>query len=211
MIFTFIKSSLGRKILMSMTGFFLIFFLIFHLTINLFIFSGEKNFNKITHFIENNYLISMLQYILALGFIIHIIIGILLHIQNKNARGKIDYYINKWSANSSFNSRTMIYTGIMILCFLIIHLYNFLIPIKIKNIINNYELITNLFKNPIYIFIYILSFIILTIHLSHGFKSAFQSLGILNKRYSILIRNLGIIYYCLIFFGFSIIVIWSFL
>lgn len=210
MIINLIKSSIGRKILMSISGLFLIIFLITHLSINIFIFFGEDFFNNLTHFIENNLIIMILQYILALGFIIHIILGLFLYIQNKKARGKINYSVNKWKYNSSFNSRSMLYTGIIILLFLIIHLYNFLIPIKTSITINNYELIKNLFKSHVYTLIYILSFIALAIHLSHGFKSAFQSLGFLNKRFIPLVSSLSIIYYSLICFGFSIIVIWFF-
>lgn len=210
MIFNLIKSSVGRKILMSISGLFLIIFLITHLGINLSIFFGEKFFNNLTHFIENNLFIKILQYVLALGFIFHIFLGLLLYIQNKNARGSIDYAINKWQYNSSFNSRSMIYTGIIILIFLIIHLYNFFIPMKMNFEINNYQLIKKLFQNYIYTLLYILSFIALAIHLSHGFQSSFQSLGLFNKRFAFFISKLGTIYYSVISLGFSIIVIWFF-
>lgn len=206
--FVFFNSSIGKKVLMASTGFFLMIFLAVHLIINLFIFYGEESFNRIVHFMSNNLIIQLLQYILAIGFILHIFIGIRLYIQNKIARGKINYAINKWQANTSYNARSMIYTGVLIILFLFLHLINFFLPIKIDNNLNHYKLVTSLFKNPIYTIIYIMSFIILAIHISHGFKSSFQSIGVYNKRYLIWIKNLGIFYFWLISLGFSIIAIW---
>lgn len=207
------KSSLGKKIIMAITGFFLMIFLIIHLIINSFIFLGEKRFNKIAFFMENNFIIQFLQYILALGFILHIFFGIKLYIENKRARGNINYAMNKWKMNTSINAQSMIYTGILILLFIIIHLKNFLLPIKlnINNEINNYKLISIFFKNPIYTILYIISFIILAFHLSHGVNSSFQSIGIRHNKYYFIIKKINFIYYFSISLGFSIIAIYLFL
>lgn len=204
----FFNSSIGKKVLMASTGLFLMIFLSVHLIINLFIFYGEKTFNSVVHFMSTNLIIQLLQYILAIGFILHIFLGIKLYIKNKLARGNINYTINKWKYNTPFNARSMIYTGILIFLFIFLHLINFFLPIKIENNVNHYKLVTSLFKIPIYTIIYIISFIILAIHISHGFKSSFQSIGIYNKRYLILIKKLGIFYFWSISLGFSIIAIW---
>lgn len=206
--FGFFNSSIGKKVLMASTGLFLMIFLSVHLIINLLIFYGEDYFNRVVDFMSKNLIIQLLQYILAIGFILHIFLGIKLYIQNKIARGNINYTINKSNFNTSFNARSMIYTGVLILLFIFLHLINFFLPIKIENNVNHYKLVTSLFKIPIYTIIYIISFIILAIHISHGFKSSFQSIGIYNKRYLIWIKKLGILYFWSISLGFSIIALW---
>lgn len=204
----FFNSSIGKKVLMASTGLFLMIFLSVHLIINLSIFYGEETFNRIVYFMSNNLIIQLLQYILAIGFILHIFLGIKLYIQNKIARGNINYKINNWQFNTPFNSRSMIYTGVLILLFLLLHLINFFLPFKIENHVNHYKLVTSLFKSPIYTIIYIISFIILAIHISHGFQSSFKSIGVYNKKYLIWIKKLGIFYFWSISLGFSIIAIW---
>lgn len=206
--FEFFNSSIGKKVLMASTGLFLMIFLSVHLIINLLIFYGEDYFNRVADFMSKNLIIQLLQYVLAIGFVLHIFLGIKLYIQNKIARGNINYTINKSNFNTPFNARSMIYTGVLILLFIFLHLINFFLPIKIEDDINHYKLVTSLFKIPIYTIIYITSFIILAIHISHGFKSSFQSIGIYNKRYLIWIKKLGILYFWSISLGFSIIALW---
>ncbi|WP_185870978.1 succinate dehydrogenase cytochrome b subunit [Blattabacterium cuenoti] len=208
---SFFQLSIGKKIVMAITGIFLMIFLLLHLSINLFLFLGEEKFNNAVYFMRNNFLIHFLEYLLAIGFIIHILFGIRLHLQNKKTKGEINYAINSY-VTSSFSSRTMIYTGILILCFLVLHLMNFTIPMKYyNNQLSDYEQVISLFQNPIYTFIYVLSFIILGIHLNHGFQSSFQSLGLSNKKKLIWIKRLGLFYFWIICSGFSIIAVWFFL
>lgn len=208
---SFFQLSIGKKIVMAITGIFLMIFLLLHLSINLFLFLGEEKFNNAVYFMRNNFLIHFLEYLLAIGFIIHILFGIRLHLQNKKTKGEMNYAINSY-VTSSFSSRTMIYTGILILCFLVLHLMNFTIPMKYyNNQLSDYEQVTLLFQNPIYTFIYVLSFIILGIHLNHGFQSSFQSLGLSNKKKLIWIKRLGLFYFWIICSGFSIIAVWFFL
>ncbi|WP_185864359.1 succinate dehydrogenase cytochrome b subunit [Blattabacterium cuenoti] len=195
---------------MAITGIFLMIFLSLHLSINLFLFIGEKEFNNAVHFMRNNILIHILEYVLAIGFITHILLGILLHFKNSNAKGEINYIISTY-VTSSFSSRTMIYSGILVLCFIVLHLMNFMIPMKYnRNIISDYNIVVTLFKNPIYTFVYVLSFFILGIHLHHGFQSSFQSLGLSNKKRIIWIKRFGFLYFWIICSGFSIIAIWFF-
>ncbi|XOD68738.1 MAG: succinate dehydrogenase cytochrome b subunit [Flavobacteriales bacterium AspAUS03] len=209
----FIHSSVGRKILMAGTGFFLMVFLLVHLSVNLFLFFGEEAFNQAAHFMATNPVIQVSQYILAAGFITHIFLGIKLHLENRAARGGVSYTINKWSAHTPFNARTMIYTGILVFCFLILHLKNFMLPMKTGKTqgMSDHQLVTTLFKNPVYTTVYVSAFIVLAIHLSHGFQSAFQSMGARHKRYTLWIKKLGVIYFWLISLGFSSIALWFFL
>ncbi|XOD67758.1 MAG: succinate dehydrogenase cytochrome b subunit [Flavobacteriales bacterium Tduv] len=208
----FIRSSVGRKILMAGTGFFLMVFLFTHLIINLFLFFGEDSFNQASHFMATNQVIQISQYILAAGFIAHIFFGVKLHLQNKAARGKVNYAVNKWETHTPFNACTMIYTGILTLSFLVLHLKNFMLPMKTGDTrgMNDYQFVITLFKSPVYTGVYVLVFIVLAIHLSHGFQSAFQSVGIRHKRYTRWIEKVGVIYFWLITLGFSTIALWFF-
>ncbi|WP_185855947.1 succinate dehydrogenase cytochrome b subunit [Blattabacterium cuenoti] len=208
----FIQSSVGSKIVMAMTGFFLMSFLLLHLSVNLFLFSGEESFNEAVSFMRKNVIVKILEYVLALGFIVHILFGIRLHFKNRKSRGNRNYAMQQ--SISSFGSRTMIYTGFLILCFLVLHLMNFMIPMKYSsnhNLNSDYNVVISLFKNPIYTFLYVFSFLILGIHLNHGFQSSFQSLGLSNKKRLYWIQKLGCIYFWIICSGFSIIAIWFFL
>ncbi|WP_041178351.1 succinate dehydrogenase cytochrome b subunit [Blattabacterium sp. (Blaberus giganteus)] len=206
----FFQSSVGKKVIMASTGVFLMIFLLLHLSVNLFLFSGEKAFNDAVFFMRENIFIRIMEYVLAIGFIIHILFGIKLHLENKKTKGKVDYAINYYFS-TSFSSRTMVYTGILILCFLVLHLINFMIPMKYSNhIISDYYIVVSLFKNPFYTFIYVFSFLILGIHLNHGFQSSFKSLGLSNDKKSVWIQKFGSLYLWFICSGFSIIAIWFF-
>ena len=115
-------SSIFRKFIMALTGLFLISFLLIHLIINLFTLAPSKDlFNEAAHFMATNPVIYVMQYVLALGFIIHIVMGIKLTIQNKIARSK-NYAYNQMSKNTDFSSRSMIISGVLIILFLILRL-----------------------------------------------------------------------------------------
>ncbi|MDR1805135.1 MAG: succinate dehydrogenase cytochrome b subunit [Flavobacteriales bacterium] len=205
----FIRSSIGKKVVMATTGIFLMSFLLIHLSVNLFLFYGEEAFNNAVFFMRRNILVRILEYVLAFGFIVHIFFGIRLHLKNNKSKGKIDYSVKQ--PVTTFSSRTMIYTGFLILCFLILHLMNFMIPMKYNDNINSdYILVISLFKNPVYTFFYVFSFLVLGFHLNHGFQSSFQSLGLSNKKKLFWIQKLGFFYFWFVCSGFSIIAIWFF-
>lgn len=216
----FYSSSIGRKFMMALTGFFLMVFLLVHLGVNLTLFAGNTDcagtllpkeeviFNQASHFMATNPLIQIMQYVLAFGFIYHIILGIILTRKNLKARGKERYAVNQFSANTPFNSRTMIYTGLLILVFLLIHLYNYFYPIKFGSVPDDYILVTELFKSPLYTLIYVVAFILLGLHLSHGFASAFQSVGVNHRIYTPVIKIVGKAYFICIAIGFAAIAIY---
>ncbi|WP_185873581.1 succinate dehydrogenase cytochrome b subunit [Blattabacterium cuenoti] len=196
---------------MAFTGIFLMIFLLLHLSVNLFLFLGETAFNEAVFFMRKNIIIRIMEYFLASGFFIHIFMGIKLSIKNNISKGNINFkYLNFNSIINNFINSKMIITGILILCFLILHLINFSFPMKYSNNISDYYIVTSLFKNPFYTSIYIFSFIILGIHLNHGFQSSFQSLGLSGKKNIIWIKRLGCFYFCFICIGFSSIAIWFF-
>jgi succinate dehydrogenase / fumarate reductase cytochrome b subunit len=202
---------------MSLTGFFLVIFLLVHLAINSLSLISSELFNAGSEFMATNPLIYIMQYVLALGFIIHIIMGIKLTRQNKAAR-PIDYTYNRPGENSSLSSRTMIYTGGLVLLFLILHMKDFFIEIKINHLSNvsgpnptDFDLLVQVFSNPLYVTIYVVAFILLGFHLNHGFQSAFQSMGVNHKKYTPTLKKLGIAYSVLIAAGFSAIAIFHFI
>ena len=205
-------TSIGRKITMSLLGLFLVVFLVVHLSINLLLLSSNPDlFNEASHFMATNPLIQVMQWVLALGFILHILFGIILTLQNSSARSH-GYVKNNAAANSSLESRTMIYTGLLILLFLILHLKDFFWVIKFGTVPpgGDYALVTGLFGIWYYTLIYVVAFILLGLHLNHGFQSAFQSLGLNNITWTPIWKVIGTIYSVIVAAGFSLIALYHF-
>ena len=207
-------SSIVRKLIMALSGLFLIVFLVTHLVINLFTLAPSKDlFNDAAHFMATNPIIYVMQYILALGFIIHIGMGIKLTIQNKMARSK-NYVFNNMSKNTDLSSRSMIISGVLVLVFLVLHLRDYFYQMKFVGLpegTTDYDLVVNLFSNPYYTGIYVISFIVLGIHLNHGFQSAFQSIGANHNKYNPIIKAVSTGYSIIITLGFSTIAIFHFI
>jgi succinate dehydrogenase / fumarate reductase cytochrome b subunit len=208
----FISSTVGRKFVMALTGLFLVIFLIVHLSVNLTLFLGPESFNAASHFMGHNPIIQAMQIVLAAGFIYHIWLGIVITLQNRKARGNVSYAVNKWSEHTPFNSRTMIYSGVLVLLFLVLHMGDYFVPMKKAQFnhepMDHYEYVIALFNNPVYVIIYVLAFVVLAVHLSHGVQSAFQSAGLRHGKYMGLIQWLGKLFFWLIGIGFSAIAIW---
>ena len=207
-------SSIVRKFIMALSGLFLIIFLITHLVINSLTLASSKDlFNEAAHFMATNPIIYVMQYILALGFIIHIGMGIKLTIQNKRARSQ-EYVYNKMSKNTNLSSRSMIVSGGLVIVFLALHLRDYFYQMKFVGLpegTTDYDLVVNLFTNPYYTAVYVIAFIVLGIHLNHGFKSAFQSMGANHKKYNPLIKIVSTAYSIVIALGFSTIAIFHFI
>lgn len=210
------SNSIGRKFIMGLSGLFLIVFMMVHLTLNLFslglCWDGRELFNAGSHFMATNPLIQIMQYVLALGFIIHIIMGIQLTIQNNAARSK-KYISNNPSANSSFSSRSMIITGVLVLLFLVLHIKDFFVEIKFNELgglSSDYDLLLAVFSKPLFVGLYVVAFILLGIHLNHGFQSAFQSLGINHKKYNPIIKGASVLFCIVVAVGFSSIALFHF-
>jgi len=185
----FLSSSLAKKYAMALSAFFLIFFLLMHVTINLLSVFSEDAFNAASHFMGTNVLIQfIMQPILILGVVFHFVMGFVLEIKNKKAQG-VKYYKNNGAANSTWMSRNMIYSGLAILLFIIIHFKHFWVEeINYKyierlpsNSTRYYEELVHTFQSPITVGIYVVAFVFLALHLLHGFNSAFQSMGLNNK------------------------------
>jgi len=172
-----LKSSVAKKTSMALSALFLVVFIFVHLVINLtLIYPGKEAFDAAVEFMGTNPLIQIVQPILFLGFLFHIGMGIYLELTN-NTKRPVKYVKTNLGAASTWASRNMIWTGLGVLVFLLIHLYNYFYPFKTEDISDHYALVIGLFKNPVYTLLYVFAFISLGVHLSHGFQSAFQSLG----------------------------------
>lgn len=200
-----LNSSIGKKFVMAITGICLIIFLIGHLSGNLALFAndGGESFNAYAKFLKSLPFIKAVEIILALVFIFHIINGIRLWRENKNARST-KYAVNGSSKNSSIFSRTMVQTGSIIFIFLVIHLRNFWYEYAIAKTSDNlYQIVVETFQNPVYSIFYIVAMIIMGFHLNHAFQSAFQTFGWNHKKYTPFINAVGTIYSIAMAVGFA--------
>ncbi|RXG18156.1 succinate dehydrogenase / fumarate reductase cytochrome b subunit [Leeuwenhoekiella aestuarii] len=204
-----ISSSIARKVAMALSGLFLVLFLGQHFTINLTSTFSPETFNEFSHFMGTNFLVqAILQPVLIFGVIFHFVMGFILEIRNRSAR-QISYVSYKGSANSSWVSRNMIYSGIVILAFLGLHFYDFWFPeIAYKYIEGNpadatryYGELVEKFHSPVRTGLYVLSFIFLALHLYHGFASSFQSVGF-NNKYATALKKFAKVYAIVIPAGF---------
>ncbi len=217
----FFKSSIGRKVAMALSAFFLMFFLIIHLAVNITSVFSPQLFNELSHFMGTNPVVQLaLQPVLVFGVIFHFIMGFILEIKNRKAIG-VSYAKNNGAANSSWVSRNMIYTGLVILAFLVLHFIDFWFPeMKVKYIEGDmtgmipgtqefryFEELQHKFLSPYRVGAYVLAFIFLLLHLLHGFTSAFQSMGSTAGRKKTL-KVLSKIYSYAITFGFIFVAIW---
>lgn len=190
-------SSIGRKILMALSGLFLISFLIVHASVNALIFCNDKGktFTIGAHFMATNPIIRTIEIVLIFGFIIHIVQGLILWRKNRKARS-VQYFYKDHAPGVKWYSKSMTLLGTLILLFLIIHTQNFWIPNRIHQFqygeeLPLYEMIIEKFQNPVEVVIYLIGCLSLGWHLLHGFQSAFRSIGINHKKYNPLILKLS--------------------
>jgi succinate dehydrogenase / fumarate reductase cytochrome b subunit len=191
-------SSLGKKFLMALTGLFLISFLVIHCTINAMIFynDGGETFTHWGHFMGTNPIIRTLEIGLVLGFLIHIFQGFAVWRQNRKARPTKYSYV-KHPEKSKWYSRSMGLLGTLILLFLIMHTLHFWIPNRANQFTAGeelplYKMMLEVFQNPYVVILYVLGCFSLFWHLLHGFKSAFQSLGLNHVKYNRAIAFVGV-------------------
>ena len=214
------KTSVARKVTMALSALFLILFLIIHLAVNLTSVISENTFNELSHFMGTNPLIQFaMQPVLLAGVIFHFVMGFVLEIQNKRARGSEKYYAYNGGANSSWMSRNMIITGVMILLFLGLHLWDFwvgemnykYIQFNEPNPTRYYHELIEKFHDPLRVGMYVLCFVFLCLHLLHGFQSAFQSMGWKDDARKKLISQVGNWYSYIICGGFIFIALFHYI
>jgi succinate dehydrogenase / fumarate reductase, cytochrome b subunit len=227
----YLTSSVGRKLTMSLTGLFLILFLVVHLLGNFQLLNddGGEAFNKYTYFMTHNPLIKTISYGLYFFIVVHTIQGLLLWAYNRKAKGQT-YAVKTTPPGVNWASSNMALLGTLILFFLIIHMGDFWLKMKASHMLDdawlktvtgglskqsyedfaNGEEISNLyirvaeaFKNPWLVAGYVIGQIVLFFHLSHGFQSAFQTIGVNHPKYTPFIKVFGLLYSILVPLGFA--------
>ncbi len=184
-----LKSSIAKKVAMALSGLFLILFLAQHCFINTTSLFGPDTFNMISHFMGNNPLVQyIIQPILIVGVIFHFVMGIVLDYKNRASR-PVGYANFNGGANSSWMSRNMIITGLVVLAFMGLHFYDFWVPEMVYKYVDGFPLVEDRYYEELQhkfvslprTIIYCISFGLLALHLWHGFNSSFQSVGFNNK------------------------------
>ncbi|HET7733799.1 MAG TPA: succinate dehydrogenase cytochrome b subunit [Paludibacter sp.] len=186
-----IDSSIGRKLIMSITGVFLVLFLLFHSCMNIVVIISPESYNAICAFLGANWYAVLGTAILAAGFVIHILYALILSYQNLRARGPERYAMKKNQAGVSWASRNMLILGAVVFGFLALHMYNFWFKMQFAELsgihTGNFEpskgaeYVQELFSNKVYCIIYIVWLAALWLHLTHGIWSALQTTGLNNK------------------------------
>lgn len=208
-------ASITKKITISIIGLFLAVFLLVHLGINLLLLKSDPSaFDAAVYFMGTNPFIKVFEYVLFAAFIMHILVAIILWYQNKQARPI--GYAKANESKTSFMSKYMIHTGIIILIFLILHFMHFFfvkigcvaVPDGAADSHDFYTMAKMLFSNAMYSIIYIISFIALSFHLNHAIQAGFQSLGLNHTKYTPCIKTASTIYAIIIGICFSIIPIY---
>lgn len=208
---------------MALSAFFLMVFVLQHFAINILSVFNPDLFNEASHFMGTNPLVQfVLQPILIFGVVFHFVMGFVLEFKNYASRS-VSYAVNNGNANSTWMSRNMIYSGGFILVFLVIHFIDFWIPeINTKYIIGDssglladgsdfryFEELQHKFVPLWRVLLYCIGFIFLSLHLLHGFSSAFQSVGA-NNKYTQALKGFGKAYAVLIPLGFIVIALFHF-
>ena len=210
----FISTSIGKKVAMAISAIFLMVFLLQHFLINITSVFSEDLFNMLSHFMGTNPLVQfILQPVLIAGVIFHFVMGFYLEIQNRRA-SKYEYFKERGGANSTWMSRNMIWSGLVILSFLVLHFIDFWIPEMNYKYIEflpddpnryHHELVEK-FQDPYKVVFYCFSFVLLSLHLLHGFSSSLKSMGT-NKSYTASIKRISVMYSIGVPLGFCFIAI----
>ena len=221
--FRFLSSSLGQKLIMSLTGLFLISFLLVHLAGNFQLLKndGGEAFNTYAEFMTTNPIIFAISIGLYTFILLHAIQGVFIAIKNRKAKGS--KYAVSTTENASFASKNMAILGVLVFAFLLIHMGDFWLKMKMGKLsmaeysgydhaVNDlYERVSIAFKVLWIVIVYVIGQIALAFHLWHGFSSAFQTLGLNHKKYTPIISFIGKSYSILIPLGFALIPILMYL
>ncbi|MBO5467602.1 MAG: succinate dehydrogenase/fumarate reductase cytochrome b subunit [Prevotella sp.] len=213
------NSSIGRKVVMSVTGIALILFLTFHMCMNLVaLFSGDA-YNMICEFLGANWYALVATAGLAGLAVLHIVYAFILTAQNRKARGENRYEVTARNSKVEWASQNMLVLGIIVVLGLLLHLFNFWYNMMFAELIHDpwfgglyatdgYGYIEQTFSNPVYVVLYIVWLVALWFHLTHGFWSALQTLGWNGKTWFCRWKVIGIAYTTLLMLGFLVVVLW---
>jgi len=230
-----LTASIGKKLLMSVSGLFLILFLFVHLTLNSFLlldsclgFERGQMFNAGAHFMVTNPFIKVIEPMLALGFMVHIIYSLILTFQNMKARGPQRYASGNKTTGVEWSSQNMLVLGIAIFAFLIVHMFDFYMKMrgytapKLPEVTfpffgsmakgdDAYSLVNATFKILPIVILYVIGSVALAFHLAHGFWSSFQTFGWNNTKWLPRLKSVSTIFAIILGGGFTIIAVAQYL
>lgn len=208
-----VSQSILKKVFMALTGLGLVGFLVAHLLGNLLLLMGSEKFNAYAAMMEGNTMLVIPAEIGLIGiFAIHVYNGFKLTFENKAARPE-NYEQRNTLGESTFASRTMIWTGGLIFFFLIFHIMMFKFGDKHgpNNTMRMYELVVEEFKQPQVAIFYVVSMLFLGLHLSHGLSSAFMTLGLIKPGWRPKLRGIGFAAGWGLALGFAVLPLWGWL
>ena len=212
-----LSSSVGTKLVIGATGLLLFLYLLVHLVGNLMVFAGQETFNHYAHVLISNPLVVPAEIGLVLIFVIHVFKAITMWTKNQAAR-PVPYEQKAWAGHTSRKSAassTMIWTGLVVLVFVIVHVahikYGAMYEIGDPPVRDLYRTEVEVFSSPIWVAVYVFCMVLIGFHLRHGISSAFQSLGASHPVYTKRLVAAGTVLAILIAAGFAIIPIWVYL
>lgn len=218
------NSSVGRKVVMSVTGLALVLFLIFHMSMNLAALFSADAYNQICLFLGANWYALVASLMLAALAVIHIFFASWLTLMNLRARGNDRYAVTARPKGVSWESKNMFVLGVIIFLGLVLHLFNFWSKMQLAELMGTYELdipgvegphdgaglIRYTFSNPLYVILYIIWLVALWFHLNHGFWSALQTLGWNNKIWLKRVQVISTVVSTIVLLGFASVVCYFF-
>ena len=213
-----LTSTIGRKLIMSVSGLFLVLFLLFHMSMNLAAVFSTEAYNAICEFLGANWYALAGTLILAAGVVVHLVYASVLTLHNRSSRGSQRYAMTAEPEGVTWASRNMYVLGIIIVLGLLLHLYNFWYNMQFAEIIGNHELgpfppadgaayIAALFSSPVYCIIYLVWFAAIWFHLTHGFWSAFHTIGWDNQTWLPRLKRIANVVATIVFLCFALVVI----
>jgi len=220
----FSKSSIGKKVIMSLSGLFLILFLVFHMCMNLVVVFSDEAYNKVCEFLGTNWYALIGTGILALGFVVHIVYATILTIQNRKARGNDRYDNQNLPAGVEWSSKNMYALGVIVFLGLILHLTHFWSKMMFAELAgceavvdgqaiaptNGAALIHYYFSNPLYVVLYLVWFAAIWFHLNHGFWSALHTVGASNSVWIPRLKKISTVFTTCVMGGFAVTVLIEF-
>ncbi len=201
----FYRSSIGKKVIMSLTGLFLCLFLVEHLIGNLLLFANDGGhlYEEYSALLVSNPVIRIIEVVLFASLFGHALSGLAVWIGNRRARPQ-RYAVYKLDENTELASRITMLGGSVIFFFLVVHLGSFFFPLRVTGTtMTAYQLVEQKFTNPWFCMFYIFSLVILAYHLRHGFQSAFQTLGLMHQKYRGLLDFVAFFFWFVIPAGFA--------
>ncbi|MDH6305002.1 succinate dehydrogenase / fumarate reductase cytochrome b subunit [Parabacteroides sp. PF5-5] len=217
-----LNSSIGKKLIMSISGLFLVLFLLFHMAMNVTAVFSEDAYNMICSLLGSNWYAVAGTLVLAAGFIVHICYSILLTLQNRKARGSDRYAVNSRPKTVEWSSQNMFVLGLIVVGFLLLHFAQFWYKMMFAELMGHHQIelggamvstqagaqfIKYYFSNVVIVVLYLIWYVALWFHLTHGFWSAIQTIGWNNTIWLKRWQVIGNIFATVICLGFAFVTI----